>query len=124
MSKQFVRFVLVGCVGFCIDAGLTYALSSFGLSPLLARIPAIALAILATWLLNRLLTFEVEQPRSARELMRYFSVAILSAVLNYGVYTALVLAGVLPLLAVAIATLLLMCFSFFGYKLFAFRMQR
>ena len=124
MSKQSFRFVAVGGIGFVVDGGTTFALVSLGFSPVTSRIPALALAILTTWLLNRCLTFEVRRPRSTNELLRYFGVALSSAAMNFGAYTLLVLSGVKPGLAVAIATLLLMFFSFYGYKLFIFRMRR
>lgn len=123
MSQRFLRFVAVGAIGFVMDAGLTYLLTRYGVSPVLARAPAIAVAILTTWLLNRMLTFRIEEPGTIEELARYFAVAVLSGVLNFAVYSVLVLVGTSPVLAVAIATLLLMFFSFFGYKVFAFKLQ-
>lgn len=38
---MFRRFLLVGGVGFLIDAGLTRLLIALGLAPWLARVPAI-----------------------------------------------------------------------------------
>ena len=121
LNTRFLRFLIVGGVGFLIDAGLVYGLSRLGMSPIFARIPAISMAILVTWVLNRKLTFAVENPASAGELTRYLGVALISALLNFAVYSALVVAGILPVDAVGIATIALMFFSFFGYKLFAFR---
>lgn len=121
---RLAKFLAVGGIGFVIDAGLVYLLSQAGMSPITARIPSILAAILATWTLNRRLTFRVAQRPSAGELLRYASVALTSGVLNFGVYSLLVFNGVTPLLAVALATVALMAFSFFGYKLFAFRIKR
>lgn len=121
MIDKFVRFVVVGVVGFGVDAGLTVGLSKFALSPIVARIPALICAIFSTWYLNRMFTFKVEELPNRKELARYFLVAITSAVLNFLVYSALVYNSIAPFYAVAIATLLLMILSFFAYKTFAFR---
>lgn len=121
MIHKFVRFVVVGVAGFGVDAGLTVGLSKLGLSPILARIPALICAIFSTWYLNRIFTFNVEALPNRAELSRYFLVAITSAMLNFLLYSALVHQSIAPFFAVAIATLSLMILSFFAYKTFAFR---
>jgi len=121
LAPQLVRFIVVGGIGFIADAGLVFLLTRLGMSPIAARIPSIATAILLTWYLNRRLTFKVAHASSAGELVRYSGVALVSACLNFAVYTALVLGGVIPEVAVAVATIALMAVNFFGYKLFAFR---
>jgi len=120
---RIAHFLLVGGAGFVIDVGLVYLLSRAGLSPIMARIPAISAAILFTWLLNRRLTFRVTERPSRNELFRYASVALTSGILNFGLYSVLVLNGLMPLLAVALSTIALMAFSFFGYKIFAFQLK-
>lgn len=121
MIRKFARFVVVGVVGFGVDAGLTVGLSKVGLSPIVARIPALVCAVFSTWYLNRMFTFEVEEPPNREELVRYFFVAISSALLNFILYSAFVYNSIAPLYAVAIATLSLTILSFFAYKTFAFR---
>jgi putative flippase GtrA len=121
MSGEFIRFVVVGTIGFTVDGGITWLLVRAGVPPLVARIPALASAILVTWLLNRSLTFRVAAPKSRAELMRYVTVALSSAFLNFVVYGALVAIGVEPLLAVALATMLLLAYSFFAYRRVVFR---
>ena len=52
------NFATVGAIGFVIDAGILAALThGAGWSPWAARVPSFATAVLATWLLNRRLTF-------------------------------------------------------------------
>jgi len=121
MSRSLVWFVLVGAIGFAVDAGLTMAIAYAGVSYIAARIPAIALAMLTTWLLNRRFTFRVRQQKSFSEAMRYALVALVSALLNFLLYSWLVKMGIWAPLAVAIATGTLMGFSFFGYRMLAFR---
>ncbi|MBC7750337.1 MAG: GtrA family protein [Candidatus Saccharibacteria bacterium] len=121
MTRRLVKFVVVGSIGFGIDAGVVMVLSWAGLSPILARIPSISFAIAVTWFLNRKLTFNISEPATAKELGRYISVALISAILNFVLYSLLIVRGVIPTIAIAISTVVLMFFSFFGYKLFAFR---
>ena len=124
MSRQFLLFVCVGIAGFLVDAGTVFGLTALGVSPLVARLPALVLAIVTTWLLNRRITFDIEKPSTAAEFTRYFGVATVSAILNFAVYSLLVMSGLAPVISVAIATLALMAFSFFGYKIFAFKLRK
>jgi putative flippase GtrA len=121
MNNRFVRFLGVGVAGFVVDSGVTTMLSRAGLSPITARPPAILLAMSVTWLLNRRFTFEVQVRKSFSELSRYLVVALLSSFLNFFLYCGLVRAGIVPAVAVAIATAALVLFSFFGYKRVAFQ---
>ncbi len=121
MKSELARFVVVGTLGFVVDGGGTWLLTSLGVSPLVARVPAIAAAMTTTWLLNRSVTFRVDKPRSAAEFSRYLAVALSSAFLNYLLYTALVLAGVVPVIAVALATIALLLGSFLAYRRVVFR---
>jgi len=121
LKSEFFRFVVVGCLGFVVDAGVVFVLYETGVSPVVARIPALAAAILTTWTLNRTLTFRVNAPKSRNEVLRYVAVALSAAALNFLLYTALVLMGVWPVAAVAASTIVLLFYSFFGYRRFAFR---
>ena len=121
INTEFVRFVVVGIVGFVVDGGGTWALAHLGLPPIVARVPPLLTAIVVTWLLNRSLTFNVATPRSRAELLRYSTVALSSALFNFVIYSVLVLMGLHPLFAVALATLLLTVYSFFAYRKVVFR---
>jgi putative flippase GtrA len=117
---MFPRFLIVGTLGFLVDAGGTYLLIGLGLHALAARPPATALAILATWLANRRFTFRVDEQRTWGELLRYAAVALATAAFNVGAYSVFVLWGWLPLLAIVVASVLQMGLSFVGYRYFAF----
>jgi putative flippase GtrA len=123
LGSQFLRFVVVGCLGFIVDAGVVLVLSEAGAPPILARIPALAAAIFTTWALNRTLTFRIKAPKSREEAIRYIAVALSSAVLNFLLYTVLVLVDVRPVTAVAVSTITLLFYNFLGYRRFAFRVQ-
>jgi putative flippase GtrA len=131
LAAQVRAFLLVGCLGFAIDAGLTVLLSRAGLSPYLARPPAALIAIASTWTLNRRFTFRPGGGARLAEFGRYLSVSAAGLALNYALYSA-VLAGFGRLAvqapapavvggAVATGSLGAMALTFFGFRAFAFR---
>lgn len=118
---MFIRFLLVGGLGFFIDLGLTYFLISLGAAPWLARPPAIVSAALFTWLANRQFTYKIATEKSTQEAIRYGLVAAVVALMNYSIYIALISFDIDPPLAVAIATAAQTVISFYAYQLFAFK---
>ncbi|MGY6276405.1 GtrA family protein [Methylomonas sp. MgM2] len=117
---MFARFLLVGGLGFIIDAGITQLLVYSNIAPWLARFPAIGLAMIFTWLANRYFTYKVDKPRSANEAMRYGIVATAMALLNYLFYLFLVQKEVVPILAVTIATACQTSLSYYAYQYLVF----
>jgi len=122
MTKS-VRYVGVGGAGFVVDTGLTLLLIHRGIDPYTSRVFAIIFAMIATWRLNRALTFGASRTSQASEGARYFVVAILAAIFSYAIYATLLLsfAGFPPALAIVIAVGTTTLASFFGYSRFAFR---
>lgn len=117
------RFVLVGGIGFLVDAGvLALLLTATPLGPLAARIVSIGVALAATWMLNRAVTFRPSERGLAREGLRYGGVGVATSLVNYLVYSAILLAapGTPPLAALAIASLAAMALSFLGYARLVF----
>jgi putative flippase GtrA len=122
--KKLLRFGIAGGLGFIVDAGvLALLLHTTPLGPFLARLIAIALAMVTTWVFNRTFTFEKSGDSLAAEGFRYGSVGITAALVNYGLYSALLLTmpDLQPLAAMVFATAASMFFSFFGYSRFVFR---
>lgn len=122
---RYARFLVVGGLGFAVDAVATELLVAAGLPALGARVAAIALAMATTYLLNRRLTFRSDRRGAAllAEGGRYFAVALGAAAFNYAVF-ALVLAlapGIRPGLAVAVASAAAMVLSYLGYSTVVFR---
>ncbi|ODN70500.1 GtrA family protein [Methylobrevis pamukkalensis] len=90
---RLLRFAAVGGTGFLVDAGVTLALAASGLSPFLARVGGIGVAILVTWALNRRFTFaDRRNDALAAEGSRYGLVALASCLVNYLAYALLLLA--------------------------------
>ncbi len=118
---MFSRFLIVGSLGFAVDAAGTHALIAAGWSDISARPPAILLAMVVTWLANRQFTFRVSKPRRAGEFLRYGAVAFAATLLNFGLYTMAVLAGALPIAGILVASLLQAAFSYLAYRHLVFR---
>ncbi len=120
----FLRFALVGCVGFAVDGGLLLLLTTLGWGPITARCVSFPAAVLATWWLNRSITFGDDGPLLP-SLLRYVGVSIVGTSVNFGVYSALVLGSAWmaaqPIVPFAIASALALVFNYLGSKHFAFR---
>jgi putative flippase GtrA len=89
-GHRFIRFSIVGGVGFLIEAALlSYFAGVASIGVIKGRAISFPLAVAATWWLNRTLTF---QSRNApgREGFRYFLVQSLGALANLGVFYVLV----------------------------------
>jgi putative flippase GtrA len=126
-SSRFLRFTLVGAVGFVVDAGVLQALTSLAAwGPVQARAVALPTAIFATWLLNRTITFpESHGGPVLASLMRYAAVSAVGATVNFVVYSVLVFASqamaALPIVPLSIASVIALAVNYMGSKHFAFR---
>jgi len=90
LRHRFVRFTIVGGVGFVIEAALlTWFATIPGLGAVKGRAISFPVAVVTTWWLNRTLTFQSKN-NPHRESFRYFLVQSLGAVANLGVFAVLV----------------------------------
>lgn len=117
---MFFRFILVGGLGFFIDAYVTYLLIQLMIAPWIARIPAIVIAMTFTWIANRNFTYKVKNPRSTNEAIRYAFIAVFMASFNYLIYLFLVGYGISPVVSVTMATACQTLISFHAYRYFVF----
>ena len=107
LATQFVKFGLVGTVGFVVDNAFVYtAHFGFGVGLILAGILSFFVAGSCNWLLNRMWTFRgASKGRLHYEWLRYLATNAAGFVLNRGVYIALIATSVLcrlhPVLALA-----------------------
>jgi putative flippase GtrA len=126
-ASRFLRFALVGVVGFIVDAGtLQGRVSLAGWGLISARLVAVPTAVFATWVLNRTVTFpESHAGPALRSLARYFAVSAAGATVNFCVYSALVFASTsmaaLPVLPLAIGSIAALVVNYLGSKHYAFR---
>jgi putative flippase GtrA len=122
--KKLFWFGVAGGIGFVVDAGvMNLLLHLAGFDPFGARAVSIAAAMMATWFFNRTFTFESTGRSLAVEGFRYGSVGLTSALVNYAIYSALLIS--IPILnpnaALVLASASATAFSFFGYSRFVFR---
>lgn len=124
---RFLKFGVVGTLGFVVDAGVMQLLVSLaGVGAIEARAVSIPTAVLATWLLNRSFTFgKTSAAPALASLARYVAVSAGGATINFLVYTALVMASAAlaatPMIPLAIASVVALVFNYLGSKHFAFR---
>jgi putative flippase GtrA len=125
--STFLRFGLVGAVGFLVDGGVLQALVGLGnWGAIHARLLSFPVAVFATWLLNRHFTFSRTTVGTAgRSFARYAAVSLGGASINFLIYTVLVLSmafmAALPIVPLAIASIVALAFNYLGSKHFAFR---
>lgn len=126
LARHGGGFLVSGLIAFSVDALVLLLLTrQAGLDPFSARFFAIALAMVAGWLSHRRLTFNVSTPATLGEFGRYAAVAWTAAALNYAVYALILILNrnVAPLLAMAVATVAAMGFSYLGMRFGVFRQR-
>lgn len=121
----FPRFLLVGGIGFLIDAAVFLFLVTSNTSPITARIVSASCAITLTWYLNRRVAFKTRHNRAAPEYARYVFVQIAGLSINFLVFIVVLKYGdfaakhaIVALCAGAISAL---TFNYIGAKRFAYR---
>lgn len=91
---QFLRFGVVGTIGFLVDTGALYAGLALGLGLYSGRALSYVIAATTTWALNRAWTFRGQGEGPAfRQWAVFLLVNLVGFACNYGTYAALV-AGV------------------------------
>ncbi|MEI9422469.1 GtrA family protein [Mesorhizobium sp. Cs1299R1N1] len=121
--QRVVRFVFAGGIGFVADAAALWLLLAVTpLGPFVSRMLSIGFALCVTWQINRHLTFSPSSRGVTQEGARYCGVGVATSIVNYAVYSAilLVLPAAPPLGALAIASLVAMTLSFVGYSRLVF----
>ncbi len=121
--RRLGGFALAGFSGFLVDAGLTEALASLGVSPYLGRIFAVAVAIAVTYTINRNFNWRERRAPVPGRRMRYLAVSLVSISANYLTFAAALAAlpGLRPVIAVAAGTGVDMVMNYIGYSRLVFR---
>lgn len=120
---MFLRFALVGVGGFVVDTLVLYAVKgALGLYG--GRVVSYFAAATFTWALNRRFTFvTVKATPKFKQWLEFLAANALGAVVNYGVYSALVtwtVAGAMPVLGVAAGSVAGLVFNFTVNKTWVF----
>jgi putative flippase GtrA len=122
--RHWLAFLLSGALAFAVDAMVLKAgIVLLGLDAIVARLFAIALAMLVGWLAHRTFTFALRVPPSFAEFLRYAAVGWTVAAVNYGLFVFILLLwpDCEPLLALLIASVAATLFAYLGMRYAAFR---
>ena len=130
-ESQFLRFCIVGTIGFVVDYGALMALTRLaGTDPWSGRLVSFLVAASATWVLNRRYTFRVrgraraDQPLT-REWTSYVGYAAVGGAINYAAYTAWLWGAdrtaLNLLVGVALGSIAGLAFNFVSSKYLVFR---
>jgi putative flippase GtrA len=85
--KQFLRFAMVGALGFVTDFSMLYvAVTWLGLGTIAGRIVSFLIAATVTWKANRHFTFERAGAGSVHEWLRYLLLTSVGGGINVAVY--------------------------------------
>ena len=119
-------FILVGAIGFVIDAGILTALvNGLGAGHYAARALSFTAAVTATWYMNRRWVFaKIATRKRSREYTSYLIVQAIGAVINLSIFVAAIeflpdLAKV-PVIPLAIGAAVALLFNFSASRRFVF----
>jgi putative flippase GtrA len=124
ISESFIRFTIVGAMGFCWDTGTVYALRAHtGLY--IAGAFGFFVAATANWAANRLWTFR-HHAHSAPHIQwaKFLAANFIGFIFNRGVFFALISISALcynqPVLAIIAGSIAGLCFNYFLSKRLVF----
>lgn len=91
MIRQVFLFAVAGVVGLLVDIAVLYALRDL-LGPFYGRAVSFFAAVVATWLVNRSVTFHNRRSGLSliSEFTAYFTLMLVGGAVNYATYSALV----------------------------------
>lgn len=120
-TQRMLRFIVVGSIGFAVDATILLALTVLaGWQPLEARVVSFMVAVTVTWLINRHVTFAdrraLRANASTNEYMRYVLTQSVGAAINltvFGIALWMLPASRVHLLApLALGSICALCFNY------------
>ncbi len=125
ISPDFLRFGVVGTLGFCWDTATVYTVKLFT-NLYVAGAAGFVVAATANWLLNRVWTFRHQTHDAAhRQWIRFMLANSVGFVLNRGVFFILITVSPLchriPVLAIIAGSFAGLTFNYFLSKRFVFR---
>lgn len=126
LLSRFARYVVAGGIGFLIEAVvLTWLVVEQGLNIYGGRVISFVLGVTATWLINRNFAFAgLQRRQKGREYSAYFIVQTAGAVINLGVFAAVITVHpalkATPVIPLAIGAIVSMVFNFLGARIWVF----
>jgi putative flippase GtrA len=124
--QQFIRFAIVGAIGFVVDVGILYFGLHLGTGYFIGRAISFLCAVWVTWKINRQFTFiSSEKISDFKEMLRYLAAMLFGGLINYLAYTIVVMRvhnlPFLPFFAVAIGSVAGMTVNYFAAKSWVFK---
>ena len=126
-AAQFLRFGVVGTVGFLVDSAVLLAMIALGLGPYAGRIASYLAAASATFALNRAWTFRgaARDTPVAAQWARFVALNLIGFAANYGTYAVLIasvpVVAANPVLGVAAGSVAGMFLNFAVARRYVFR---
>ena len=126
-SAQFLRFAAVGVCGLIVDTAVLYlAMFGTGLGLYSGRVVSYLVAATFTWAANRRFTFVQNDPSPVvQQWARFLLANGIGAVVNYGVYAALVtfvpLAAAYPVIGIGAGSIAGLAFNYNSSKRWVFK---
>jgi len=119
---QLARFGAVGATGYVVNL-LVFAVCVhvLAIGYHVSAVIAWAVSVLNNFLLNRHWTFDAKQDHPVLQAVRFFTISLVAFGFTYATLVLLVDAGMMKVLAQAIAIVAGMPLSFVGQKLWSFR---
>lgn len=124
LSEDFIRFGVVGTLGFVWDTATVYALRGL-IGLYFAGVVSYCVASSANWALNRIWTFRHRQHGAAHvQWAKFFAANLIGFVFNRGTYFTLISVSSLchhqPVLAIIAGSAAGLCFNYFLSKRYVF----
>ncbi len=120
-GSKFLRFVVCGGCGACIDFGMLYLLVHFVAWPeKYALIVSTGLAMVFVFFANRFFTFKAVG-NAGNQAAKFLAVYLVAAFLNYTLSLTFIYFGVHYLIAKALAIGVIMFFNYFSLNGFVFK---
>ncbi|MDX2471614.1 MAG: GtrA family protein [SAR324 cluster bacterium] len=132
MKKRLIRisrFAAVGGVGFIVDASiLTFLMTGLAWNFYLSRAISFSFAVLATWGLNRVVTFKEGSSHSKKkEAGMYYLTQVMGAGINLGVFVLVVLQfpelNLIPVIPLAVGSAVALIFNYSCIQFFVYNGQ-
>jgi putative flippase GtrA len=118
-TRHYIGFVAAGLAALAVDALILLVMTeTMAISPYLARIVSISIAMVVSWQINRRITFAVQSPPTLAEFSKFATVSWLAQAVNYAVFAAILLLRpeTWPVAALVAASLVAMFVSYAGFR--------
>jgi putative flippase GtrA len=124
IRAEFIRFGIVGLLGFCWDTATVYALKGI-IGLYVAGVCGFLVAAAANWAVNRIWTFRhLDHIAAHQQLMRYVAANFIGFIFNRGTFFILISISPLcrsqPVLAIMAGAAAGLCFNYFLSKKYVF----